>query len=928
MSNLRLGIGLGIIPTAARPGATTAPVNVVKPSFDGILTQGHSADVNPGSWTGLPSPNFAYAIKRSGATVSTDPNYVWTAADVAAGANAMTVEVTATNDIGPTLAISDPVTIAAPLALSGTPGTATVGTPYAFTPTRTGGHAPFSFALTGTLQSGLSFSTSTGAISGTPVASGTASLSITVTDDDGLTSTLGPFDLVASSGAPVIPAPFSRVNGPANDPFTAAVAGSFEGWTVDSATTIAEDTAFTVERPGFDSAGAVKTHRDKLFVRKKIRQPAPNDALLSTSTYALSDYLYANDAPAGGVPNNTALTSPKPIAQWVSLDRLTVPNTIGGAAYPVEVIAGHRNARDGREVACVIYKITDGTTTISVPVSTVTISPNPYDAVPVQVFALPETDTSSLADGLLTVNAEVYPFIGGASSVRKSADSSNQWEFSPRYYRKSAALVASYPIAYVDAASGNDGTGVVSTNDLTARAAPFATIKGAGDAADAAFGASATGIDNLHILLNDGTYPTTSWAANRRQKISRIIIQRSPTSTSRGAVIFSPGATTWNPNLTGSLLTPNGSLLLRDVQITRAGAQALVNAAIVLQLENFGFSNGAQTNTPLTSAQACMTYMNGGTPTQAGNQRFVVQTLSRLCLVRGWSGAAGCPSWERLCIVGCVMDQPSLITLLSNAATPAENTIVAFNKFTRINSNILWGNNEAATNVGTLSLMNLFEWTSTTSGHSMAMSNDSRTYSNIHTVLHHNTFVGWSVQGRENMFYDEGATPRLTQLAAEFGNIHVASFTKGDRFRYTNEGNPEGYTTEAPSQRLGNWAYLYGVDCDYNFSQFTTNGPLSVDNQAQVLPGRGTVIGVTWNNTSQTVRLDPLFVDNKGTKSVFEATGAGSPTTAQAGAGNGDYRLQAGSPAKNVVLAPIRPFTADGVAVGETDNMGALSATA
>ena len=97
MGGLSLGMGLGMIPTAARPGATTAPVNVGKPTFDGILTQGQSANVNPGSWTGLPSPNFTYSIKRSGSEISTDPAYVWTGADVAAGAGAITVEVTATN---------------------------------------------------------------------------------------------------------------------------------------------------------------------------------------------------------------------------------------------------------------------------------------------------------------------------------------------------------------------------------------------------------------------------------------------------------------------------------------------------------------------------------------------------------------------------------------------------------------------------------------------------------------------------------------------------------------------------------------------------------------------------------------------------------------------------------------------------------------
>lgn len=923
-----MGIGLGLIPTAARPSATTAPVNVEKPSFDGILTQGQPAEPNPGAWTGLPSPNFTYAIKRGATTVSTDPAYIWTSADVAAGADAMTVEVTATNDVGPTTETSDPVTIAAPLAISGTPPAALVGTPYTFTPTRTGGHAPYAFALTGTLPSGLSFSTSTGKITGTPLASGTAALSIGVTDGDGLTASLGPFDLVVTSGGgETIPAPFSRVNGPANDPFTAAVANSFQGWTVESASAIDDETPFTVQRAGFDATGAATTYLDTMYVMRKIRQPAPNNASLSASTYALSDYLYVNDAPSGEAVNNATVTSPKPVAVWATLDRLTIPNSIGGSTYPVEVVAAHRNARLGREVACVIFKITDGTTTIPVTVNAVTISPNPYDAMPVQVFALPTTDISSLNDGLITVNAEVYPFLGGATSVRKSADSSNQWEFSPRYYRKNAALVASYPIAYVDPA-GNDGTGVVSTNDLTARAAPFATIKGAGNAADAAFGASATGIDNLHIRLNDGTHATTSWGANRRQKISRVIIERSPVSTSRAAAIYSPGASTWNPNLTGSLLTPNGSLLLRDVQITRAGAQALVNAAIVFQLENVGFSNGAQTNTPLTSAQACMTYMNGVTPTASGNQRFTIQTTSRLCMVRGWNGTAGCPSWERLNIVGCIMDQPSQLGLLNNASGPTSNTMVAFNRFTRINTNILWVNNSSATSDGAAALMNEFEWVTTTSGHAMAMSNDGMTYSNIHTIRHHNTFVGWQVMGRENMFYDEGGTPRLSQLGSDIGNIHVAAFTKGDRFRYTNEGNPEGYSSGSPSQRLGNWAFLYGVGCAYNFSQFTTNGALGVDNQAQVLPGRGTAIGVTWNDASQTVRLDPLFVDNKGTKSVLEATGSGSATTAQAGAGDGDYRLQSGSPAKGVIPDPIRSFTLDGVAVGPNDNMGAYSAAA
>lgn len=55
------------------------------------------------------------------------------------------------------------------LAITGTPAsTATIGVAYSFTPGRTGGVSPYTFALTGTLPTGLSFNTSTGAITGTP----------------------------------------------------------------------------------------------------------------------------------------------------------------------------------------------------------------------------------------------------------------------------------------------------------------------------------------------------------------------------------------------------------------------------------------------------------------------------------------------------------------------------------------------------------------------------------------------------------------------------------------------------------------------------------------------------------------------------------------------------------------------------------------
>lgn len=70
--------------------------------------------------------------------------------------------------------------------LSGTPPVGEVDSPYAFIPTITGGTSPFTFAGS-TTAPGLAVDPAL-AVTGTPTTAGTYSLTITATDDDGLTS--------------------------------------------------------------------------------------------------------------------------------------------------------------------------------------------------------------------------------------------------------------------------------------------------------------------------------------------------------------------------------------------------------------------------------------------------------------------------------------------------------------------------------------------------------------------------------------------------------------------------------------------------------------------------------------------------------------------------------------------------------------------
>ena len=107
-----------------------------------------------------------------------------------------TYVVTATNAAGSTTAnVVITITLGkpGPFTYSNDPLLAYIGTAYTMTPSHTGGGAPASYSISGTLPSGLLFSTSTGVVSGTP-ANGSSTMgflnyTITATNSGGSTTT-------------------------------------------------------------------------------------------------------------------------------------------------------------------------------------------------------------------------------------------------------------------------------------------------------------------------------------------------------------------------------------------------------------------------------------------------------------------------------------------------------------------------------------------------------------------------------------------------------------------------------------------------------------------------------------------------------------------------------------------------------------------
>jgi large repetitive protein len=116
-----------------------------------------------------------------------------------AGTSNFTVRVTdaagATTSQALTIVIAPALSITTSLVPGGT-----TGTPYSATLVRTGGNAPFTWAISvGSLPDGLTLSSATGVIGGTPTTVGTFNFTVRVTDAAGATSTRALSTVVATA---------------------------------------------------------------------------------------------------------------------------------------------------------------------------------------------------------------------------------------------------------------------------------------------------------------------------------------------------------------------------------------------------------------------------------------------------------------------------------------------------------------------------------------------------------------------------------------------------------------------------------------------------------------------------------------------------------------------------------------------------------
>jgi len=642
-------------------------------------------------------------------------------------------------------------------------------------------------------------------------------------------------------------------------------------------------------RQGFTSSGVSTLYVDHPLLTKRVRQPYPNQANFTANNVALSDYVYATDA-IPGVTNNSAEISPKPTADWVMPSRLLVGNVIHW-----EIIAFHRDARLGRQVACVKVRATDGTTTTAwQTVSATAISTLCEDRASVAVFK-GDLDVTALATGMVWLEAQAIPFIGAAASIRTTADYSGQAQFSPRYFLKDVARAAAPPLAYVSP-TGNNATGVWSTDAATAKANPFATDDGARDALYTT-GAGVTGgkADGCRIRIMAGTNVLTNsiTTLKKRLDVAALVIERDPDSP-RASCIASFGAAGWGPNTgvkadgTGvSLLAPldETATLFYDVSLLRTGtlqiastASGAVTAKHFVQYHNVVLDNGGYTGTWLAGNVFDATF---GLEIANGAPSLLNGSTSRRRMFRGLKATG--VGLEGNLVVGCEITSPTAIA----PSTAGSNGIVAYaNRLIGATTNTFSEGSSVSVLDRFVLAQNLVEFTGASSTpRGVSISADGGTVSLTHPIVIHNTATGIGSVGRWNILYDDTTgTARTHKLQRIAGNLVPQINHKGDEFK-------------ADAAKIGNFAFEHGVASEGNYSVYV-DASGGVDSFRQFYPGIG----------SKIANGDPLFVNYQGT--------GGTTSVPVAGAGGGDYHLQSGSSAKNMVATPMLSFDLGGAARG------------
>ena len=546
-----------------------------------------------------------------------------------------------------------------------------------------------------------------------------------------------------------------------------------------------------VTREGFDAQGQAHAFQDPLVIMGRVREPYPNEATMTPSDVSLSDFVYSGES-VPGMANNSTRPYPKPQAIWLNHD-LDVADS---ATYRVRMAVAHPHAQNGRPVAAVRFIASDGVNTTEVLSTQTDIATYAASGLSVPHFYA-DLDFSGLdAGALVTVDAEIRPWIGPSFLLSTDADAypSVNLTLLKVLNNRDGSYGQSY--AYVDAASGNDGSGVASAVATTAEAAPFATVGAAALAISTHNAAtnSRTGVSGGIIRLQPGVHTHQSLGTHAVTEVPLIIESANP-ALKAGTIYQDAGASVANglPDKTK----------FRNLTMRRnaAGAAIFLDSAAFSGSENMLVVEGCTwDDSGLGAPWNAWIYRVGrfwniDCDGQNLGQCKQFSTDFKACICIG-SGEGSLQSFTYHA-VGCRdLDAFMFDNSVSGNVQQPRGDFLGWNHFGQPT------NAERALNLlrqiddrGVAVVGNVFEHFGGTTGPVYCISADGIVETTENVTIMCNTVVG----SRTNLLYQDAGSARVDKYGRCRFNVDLLWNSKDDAFLPQN-GN-----------RVGNWAFQYRV---------------------------------------------------------------------------------------------------------------------
>ena len=549
---------------------------------------------------------------------------------------------------------------------------------------------------------------------------------------------------------------------------------------------------FTVTRQGYNASGSLVDVDDTLTMMSRLRQPFPNQATLTTDQALSDDFIYSSDVVAGSVTNNSTRAYPKPIAMWLTQDKQIIESD----SMTVQLAVAHAHARSGRPVAAVTFSVSDGTTTATATVSSMTTRSCPATSLAVPCFE-GTLDVSGMTQGAtLTIDAVIYPWVGDAFTISTDADAypSPNLTTLRALCNRTGAYGRAY--AYVDPVGGNDGTAVVSETAATAQAAPYATFITAA-AAIKTYNNANLGRNNADggiVRFEVGTTTLTgSWRTTASTDTWPITLE--------AANAANIATTIFRTTVSYQSSTPN-YVVVKNLTLLNMGGNvaffdsAATTAAPLLVFDSCDFAINTVVGWDAWLYRTGRTYFFDCSGEDAV-QHAQFSTVYKAC---NYVGSNFCGENSGFSQVGC-KNVTNQITYRAAGATLPETRgmLIGWNHLTRSNAAIIFSEGVTLGDRGMAVVNNVIEMIGGQTAACMQLWADNNVNAAQNIVVQNNTIVG----SRLNIAYQDIGSVTIAKTAYVQNNVFFLRNTKTDVFG-------------ANANLIGNWSNVFSVGWRYN----------------------------------------------------------------------------------------------------------------